>query len=162
MLLQEYYAIKGQPWMLLVSCMLLNLTTRKQVDSVREQLFGRYHAADMMAAADRLELHEMISSLGFANRRTDALIRMSTEYVRNGIHSCSSAEEVGMLYGIGKYATDSWAIFISLRPDVKPSDKELMRYMQRAVKCRDCGNLLIFGFEQALGRHSITKWVCSG
>ena len=39
-LLQEIYQPDG--WKMLTCCMLLNLTNRKQVDGIRDELFKRY------------------------------------------------------------------------------------------------------------------------
>ena len=39
-LLQEIYQDDG--WKMLTCCMLLNLTNRKQVDTIRDELFKKY------------------------------------------------------------------------------------------------------------------------
>ena len=66
-LLQEVY--QDDPWKMLVCCILLNLTHRRQVDKVRNELFTRYPTAMHMAFAMEDELSEMLKPLGFYNKR---------------------------------------------------------------------------------------------
>ena len=56
-LLQEVY--QDDPWKMLVCCILLNVTHRRQVDKVRDKLFTRYPTATQMAFAADDELSEM-------------------------------------------------------------------------------------------------------
>jgi hypothetical protein len=35
------------------------------------------------------------------------------------------------LPGVGKYASDSWEIFVNKNLDVKPTDKKLLAYLER-------------------------------
>ena len=97
-LLQEVY--QEDPWKMLICCILLNLTHRRQVDKVRDKLFARYPTAVQMAFALEDELSEMLKPLGFYNKRAVTLKRMSLEYVRG-------FTDVNQLYGVGKYANDS-------------------------------------------------------
>ena len=78
-----------------------------------------------MAAADESELSDIIKPLGLFRRRAKALIRMSDEFTRKEWKKPSD------LYGLGKYADDSYEIFIKHNLSVdNPSDKFLMVYMQ--------------------------------
>ena len=61
-LIQEH--LWPNEWKVLVSCLLLNLTTRKQVDKVIDKLFTTYPGPVSMAAANDNELREIIKSLG--------------------------------------------------------------------------------------------------
>ena len=55
-LLQEIYQPDG--WKMLTCCMLLNLTNRRQVDGIRDELFDRYPTPQDMMKADQSELAE--------------------------------------------------------------------------------------------------------
>ena len=101
-LLQEIYQDDG--WKMLVCCMLVNVTNRKQVDTIRDELFSKYPTPKDMMKAEHSELVEIIKPLGLYNTRADRLIKMSEGYVK-GFNS------VDELYGIGQYAKDSWDIF---------------------------------------------------
>ena len=53
-ILQEVYQDDG--WKMLTCCMLLNLTNRKQVDTIRDELFKRYPTPQVMMNANQSEL----------------------------------------------------------------------------------------------------------
>ena len=121
-LLQEIYLT--DPWKMLVCCMLLNLTNRKQVDTVREELFTKYKTPKDMMNADHRELADILKPLGLYNRRATSLRLMSAGYI-NGFKS------VDELYGIGQYAKDSWEIFQNKNNNIKPTDKVLQEYLRQ-------------------------------
>ena len=121
-LLQEIYLT--DPWKMLVCCMLLNLTNRKQVDTVREELFTKYRTPKDMMNADHRELANILKPLGLYNRRATSLRLMSAGYI-NGFKS------VDELYGIGQYAKDSWEIFQNKNNNIKPTDKVLQEYLRQ-------------------------------
>tara|TARA_B100000424_G_scaffold258791_1_gene241032 strand:+ start:23 stop:424 length:402 start_codon:yes stop_codon:yes gene_type:complete len=121
-LLQEVYL--NDPWKMLVCCMLLNLTNRKQVDTIREELFTKYPTPKDMMMAEHSDLVDIIKPLGLYNTRAQRLIKMSEGYV-NGFKS------VDELYGVGQYAKDSWEIFQNNNLNVKPNDKVLQEYLRQ-------------------------------
>ena len=121
-LLQEIYQDDG--WKMLVCCMLVNLTNRKQVDTVRDKLFNKYPTPKDMMRAKHSDLVDIIKPLGLYNTRAERLIKMSEGYV-NGFKS------VDELYGIGQYAKDSWEIFQNKNNKVKPTDKVLQEYLRQ-------------------------------
>ena len=55
-LLQEIY--KDDAWKMLVCCILLKITKRKQVDGVRNELFTRYTTESERMEADDKEIKE--------------------------------------------------------------------------------------------------------
>ena len=120
-LLQEIYQSDG--WKMLTCCMLLNLTNRRQVDVIRDELFKRYPTPKDMMNADESELADLLKPLGLYNRRAKALKKMSEGYVKG-------FESVDELYGIGQYAKDSWEIFQNNNRKVKPMDKVLQEYLR--------------------------------
>ena len=78
-LLQEIY--KDNPWQMLVCCMLLNLTHRRQVDKIRSELFYRWPTPEKMMEADQEELAKLLKPLGFYNKRAKSLVKMSKQWV---------------------------------------------------------------------------------
>ena len=121
-MLQEIYL--SDPWKMLVCCMLLNLTNRKQVDTIRKQLFDKYKTPQDMMNAKHEELANILKPLGLYNRRANSLRKMSEGYI-NGFNS------VDELYGIGQYAKDSWDIFQNSNLNIKPEDKVLQEYLRQ-------------------------------
>ena len=119
---QEIY--QKDPWKMMICCILLNQTNRKQLDRVRLSLFKKYPTASEMAEADPTEISEMIAPLGFKNRRTATLIRFSTEWLEK------RWSEPIELHGIGKYGQDSWEIFKKGNLNVEPTDGVLKKYLK--------------------------------
>ena len=120
-LLQEIYQSDG--WKMLTCCMLLNLTNRRQVDVIRDELFNRYPTPKDMMNANESELAGLLKPLGLYNRRAKSLKKMSEGYVKG-------FKSVDELYGIGQYAKDSWEIFQNNNKKVKPMDKVLQEYLR--------------------------------
>ena len=119
-LLQEIYQSDG--WKMLTCCMLLNLTNRKQVDTIRDELFSKYPTPKDMMNANQSELAELLKPLGLYNRRAKSLKKMSEGYVKG-------FKSVDELYGIGQYAKDSWEIFQNSNININPTDKVLLAYL---------------------------------
>lgn len=120
-LLQE--SLWPDEWRVLVSCLLLNLTTRAQVDKVVDSLFHKYPGPVSMTMANESDLHSIVKSLGLGNKRVKTLKRFSEEYLAK---NWKTPKE---LYGCGKYADDAWRIFCRGDwKDVAPSDHALNDY----------------------------------
>ena len=110
-------------WKILISCLLLNLTTRKQVDKVIDQLFYEFPDPASMVMANEEKLAAIIKLLGLVNKRVKTLKRFSHEYMTKG---WTTPKE---LYGCGKYADDAWHIFFKGNWQlVEPSDHALNNY----------------------------------
>lgn len=119
---QEIY--QKDPWKMMVCCIFLNQTNRKQLDKVRLQFFRKYPTANEILTADLNEISEMIAPLGFKNRRAKTLLQFSTEWLfKPWIDPIE-------LYGIGKYGQDSWEIFKRGNLNVQPTDGVLKKYLK--------------------------------
>ena len=132
-MLQELYA--DDPWRLIVSCILLNQTTRRQVDRVRGILFAMWPTAEAMSKADPEQLRTVLHPLGFQNRRSDTIKRLSERWVEltteMGPHDWHE-EVVRSLPGVGPYALDSYRIFhLNDFSRCDSSDKEIMAWLAR-------------------------------
>lgn len=124
-LLQEIY--RPDDWKIFVCCMMLNQTTRQQVDRVRAEFFRRWPNARRAMDADVHEMAELIKPLGLSNKRSAGIIRMSEDYIKK------DWKEPKELFGLGQYAQDSYDIFIRKRLNVvDPADKFLSKYMEWA------------------------------
>lgn len=110
-------------WKVLVSCMMLNCTSRKQVEKVIPVFFLKWPNAESLSMADEKDISETISSLGFKNRRTKNLLKMSRAYLTK------SWNDPRELPGIGEYAARAWEIFFSPKlGDTPPDDGALVVY----------------------------------
>jgi len=121
-LLQEIY--RSQPWKVMVCCILLNQTTRTQVDRIRGEFFRRWPTAKACSKADPAEISELIKPLGLYNRRALSIIRFSHEYISK------DWTKIKELHGMGQYAQDSWDLFIDLKMVKNPSDHKLNDYVR--------------------------------
>lgn len=114
---------------ILVSCMLLNCTTRKSVEKILPKLFQEYPDARSLASADFDKLSKLISPLGFGNRRTKNLISMSKKYIEGNWKHAKD------LPGIGDYGSAAWEIFIKgILPVECPADHALTSYWKWRMK----------------------------
>jgi methyl-CpG-binding domain protein 4 len=111
------------PWKMLVGCIMLNQTSNKNVRQVIYTFFDRWPTPQSVINADPNEIREHIRPLGFYNRRTLTIQRFSREYIEKTFNRASE------LHGIGKYADDSYEIFIRGNLDVNPTDKILRRFL---------------------------------
>ena len=110
-------------WKILVSCLMLNLTTRKQVDGVIYRFFDRWPNPKSLDAAELNEIREMIKPLGMWRKRSETLLRFNSDYMSG---NWSEAKD---LHGCGKYANDAWLIFCKGKwKSVEPNDHALNKY----------------------------------
>ena len=110
-------------WKILVSCMLLNQTTRTQLEKVRGTFFQRWPDAEALLKATPEEIGEVVKPLGFWRRRPKSLLKFSHDYLHK------DWTEPKQLHGIGKYANDAWHIFIKGDwQTVQPNDHALNWY----------------------------------
>lgn len=79
LLLQEIY--REHPWRMLVCCIMLNCTSRKQVDQVRDKFFRLYPDAAEAERADPAEMAEVIALLGLKNKRAKTIQRFSSDWM---------------------------------------------------------------------------------
>lgn len=110
-------------WKILVACMLLNQTTRKQLDKVVGPFFERWPTPHALLASSPEEIGSMLKPLGFWRRRPLTLLKFSRQYIDK------QWKEPKELHGVGKYASDAWHIFI--KGDwkaVEPNDHALNFY----------------------------------
>lgn len=126
-LLQEIL-IEQDPsgWRLLCGCVLLNVTTRVQADRVWPILFRRWPEPQRMARARATSVERVLHPLGCSCRRAETLRRMSREFLDALPRTRDDA--LG-LYGLGRYAADSWSIFVEGDLSVEPTDKVLRAWL---------------------------------
>ena len=113
-----------RPWALLVCCILLNQTTRAQVDPILARLLSSFPDAASLAAANVSAVEEILRPLGLHRRRARTLVTLSEEFLKG---RWRQPEE---LPGIGKYASDAHELFCCGRwREVEPQDHALRWYV---------------------------------
>lgn len=110
---------------LLVACMMLNVTTRAQVDVVIWRLFHSFPDAQSAAATlDRSDqrhlLETILRPLGLHRKRARRMALMAKDWLaaksaQSGGEKKKPLETVSGLYGVGDYAADAHELFILRR-----------------------------------------------
>lgn len=119
--------LREDPFWMLVACQLVNLTTWAQARPCLEALMQTYRTPAALSRATEEDLHPYMMPLGLWRRRTTILLRFS----RRWLDVDPNCVKVLSLPGCGKYAADSWAIFVEGRTDVMPTDGKLSWYLKR-------------------------------
>lgn len=103
--------------------MMLNCTSRKQVEKVLPAFIQRWPEPQAFVVADPVEVAALCKPLGFANRRTTNMFKMTDRFLS------APWNDPRELPGIGEYAARSYEIFCMDKVgDVDPKDHALTRY----------------------------------
>lgn len=114
-------------WEHMVGVIMLNQTGRKLVKQVLPEFLYWFPTPVVLIQANKEFVKSIISPLGMANIRYKRLLKMSEDYLTwDGV-------DATMLYGIGRYGSDSYEIFFKQNYTVEPTDKELKRYLEEEV-----------------------------
>jgi adenine-specific DNA glycosylase len=114
-------------WQHMVAVIMLNQTGRKPVKTVFPIFVDRWPTLGAFCRATEQEVRDVIWPLGMVNVRYKRLQRMTEDFL------LWDGEDATMLYGIGKYGSDSYEIFFKQNYSVEPADKELKRYLEEEV-----------------------------
>lgn len=121
-LIQEH--LWSDPWRIFVACIFCNLTRRIDAEPYMWKFFEKYPDAGSVSTADQEDIRIMIQPLGLSERRSKTLVMMSNDYLMKDWKS-----NPDVLYGIGKYASDSYRMFcLGQWQDIQPKDHALNDY----------------------------------
>lgn len=115
-------------WQHMVAVIMLNQTGRKPVKTVLPIFLDRWPAPMSFKYATEQEVKDVIWPLGMVNVRYNRLKRMTQDFLHWDFSDAT------MLYGIGKYGSDSYEIFFKQNYSVEPNDKELRRYLDEEIQ----------------------------
>lgn len=112
-------------WLILVAGMMLNCTSRKQVERVLPEFRRRWPTPQAFMKADVIDVADLCRPLGFANRRTVNLKKMTERYL------AGPWQHARELPGVGEYGARAWEIFcLGSLGDEAPKDHALVRYFE--------------------------------
>jgi len=114
-------------WQHMVGVIMLNQTGRKPVKTTLPEFLYWFPTPYALINADEEFVKSIIKPLGMVNVRYQRLFRMSQDYLT------WDGNDATKLYGIGKYGSDSYEIFFKQNYSVKPTDKELKRYLEEEI-----------------------------
>jgi methyl-CpG-binding domain protein 4 len=114
-------------WEHMVGVIMLNQTGRKPVKYVLPEFLYWFPNPITLIKADEEFVKSILQPLGMANVRYTRLVNMSKDFLT------WDGKDATMLYGIGKYGSDSYEIFFKQNYTVEPTDKELRRYLDEEI-----------------------------
>lgn len=114
-------------WEHMVGVIMLNQTGRKPVKLTLPEFLFWFPNPYALLDADEEFVKSILKPLGMVNVRYQRLMGMSRDYLT------WDKQDATMLYGIGKYGSDSYEIFFKNNYTVKPTDKELKRYLDEEI-----------------------------
>ncbi len=114
-------------WEHMVGVIMLNQTGRKPVKLTLPEFLYWFPTPHALLQADEDFVKTILAPLGILNVRYTRLVRMSKDYLT------WDGDDATMLYGIGKYGSDSYEIFFKNNYSVEPTDKELKRYLEEEI-----------------------------
>jgi hypothetical protein len=146
-LLEELFG--NDPWRLFLSAILLNRTSRVQVDTIMFDFLAEWPSAEAAAGADAARMSVVVRALGIRYRRAAGIIRFSKEYLTLLEHKmdiCGSTvvgrsidadiaynltrDEVLNLYYCGEYGYAAYKLFIQRDYSIDPTDHALKAYAE--------------------------------
>jgi len=114
-------------WQHMVAVIMLNQTGRKPVKTVFPVFMHKWPTPIDFHRAKEKDVKDVIWPLGMMNIRYKRLKGMTEDFLTwDGV-------DATMLYGIGKYGSDSYEIFFKQNYTVRPTDKELKRYLDEEI-----------------------------
>ena len=119
-------------WQHMVGVICLNQTNRKQVKAVLPRLFLVCPTPSCLLRTPSNIIKEIIKPLGMVNVREKRLRRMSEDYLT------WDGNDATMLYGIGKYGSDSYRLFYKNEIPDNIGDHELKRYVDEELNGNLC------------------------
>jgi methyl-CpG-binding domain protein 4 len=120
---EELIGQPDYPWRMMIACILLNRTRAYVVRPILSRILLRWSTPEILASSENAELREIIRPLGLGTRRANSLVKMSAQYVKG----LTPRTMFGV--GIGKYAYESWKIFVEGNLDFDPTDVKLRAYV---------------------------------
>jgi methyl-CpG-binding domain protein 4 len=114
-------------WQHFIGVIMLNQTGRTAVKTTLPKFLYWFPTPMALINAEEEFVKSIIQPLGMVNVRYNRLVRMSWDYLT------WDGKDATMLYGIGKYGSDSYEIFYKNNYTVEPTDKELKRYLEEEV-----------------------------
>lgn len=119
---------KHGAWQHMVAVIMLNQTGRQAVKTAFPIFMDSWNTPQKFIKAAEDAVRDVIRPLGMVNVRFQRLKRMTEDFLT------WDGNDAKMLYGIGKYGSDSYEIFFKQNYSVEPTDKELKRYLTEEIQ----------------------------
>lgn len=164
---QEEY--REDPWKMLMVCFMLNQTSHKKVDQVRHEFFDKFPTAQDLVLAKDIEISTIIKPLGFYNKRAKQWKKFSEQWIEITTNYGTDKPpvfEIENMYGVGKYAIDSWKVFQLYQYGIPVEDHVLNWYVEWAKKevetqireSKECEPMTVYYLHYQDDRFIINNW----
>lgn len=124
-----------RPFWMLVACSLVNRTTWEVAEPAFLSIRRRYPTPGHLARARAYDIGRTLRPLGLWRQRGRRLPELAKAWLARRPETSADVES---LPGCGRYAADSWAIFVEGRRDVEPDDGKLNWYVETRIKNIEC------------------------
>lgn len=122
---------RRQPFWMLVGCVLVNRTRWTQAEPVHRRLRKLWPTPEKLANAGWRSVMVEVHGLGLGERRAKNLVLLAGVWeVLRRIRVKPSSSMIKNFPGCGKYAADSWSMFIDCVDPGGVTDKKLRGYLQ--------------------------------
>ena len=95
----------------------------KKLNEIKKSILINIDKQKNIIEAKEKEIADLLEPLGFYNKRAKTLQKMSEGYLKG-------FTDVIELFGVGKYAKDSWELFQNNNRNIDPTDKVLTEYLR--------------------------------
>ena len=123
-IIQKKY--QGDPWKVVICCIMLNQTTNTQVRPVVERFFERFPNPKRAAESQETEISNMLTGTGLQNQKAKRILNFSRSWV-------SGERDRDKLPGVGPYAKEALRIFVDGDLNFVPNDKKLRIYVSESL-----------------------------
>lgn len=121
----------SDPYIILITEILLRKTTATHVNSIYEKFFTKYPTIEKLADAKKESLKQSIESLGLASQRTEQLLKLSKIIVEEyGGEIPNKYEYILNLPGVGRYTAGA-LMCIAYKSDEAMVDTNVVRVVGR-------------------------------
>lgn len=122
---------RRRPFWMLVGCILVNRTQWADAQIAHKELLQRWPTPYLLAHADPAKVRGVVWGLGLGNVRAVSIVNFAAAWSRYGRTKKRTSSDILKMPGCGKYAADSWAIFVEGRRPKGVTDKKLKAYLLR-------------------------------
>ena len=121
-LIQTHYL--GDPWKIMIACILLNQTSNVQVRPVIRKFFESFPTPNSLNESDQDSISLILQPTGFQNVKAKRIIAFTKVWN-------AGERDPNKFPGIGPYGRDTWRIFMENKTDFFPADKKLSAYLKQ-------------------------------
>jgi len=114
---------------MLVACHLVNRASWSVARAVLYEILFRWPTVLSLSDADDEELKKIVRPLGFHTKRSLTIMRLARSYLFSP--EPMTADDVERLPGCGRYAADSWKIFVEGHRDIAVTDGRLQWFLEK-------------------------------